>query len=323
MSRKEVIGDATLYLGDCLETLPTLPKVDAVITDPPYGVLDEAWDDMTRRELARFTMAWSGRAAMLAETAVIFFGERTRAVVSPILHALYEDVRQIIWNKQGGSIAEDRMFYAFESAYYCHAEESWETAEPKSLRVGAILGAARASTGLSRGAVDMAVRGKKTGLCFRWEEGACLPTPEQVAKLKQLLPLGADFDTALGEAWVEKESSVGRARAEAAKRAAKVLDVLSFPPPTQRDHPTQKPVALMAQLIDVAVPDRGTVLDCFMGSGSTGVACVQRGLPFIGIEREPKYFDIACRRIEQAYKQRPLFHVEPERKPEQLGLEAA
>jgi DNA modification methylase len=303
-----------------MEILPTLPKVDAVITDPPYGVLDEAWDDMTRRELARFTMAWAARAAMLSETAVIFFGERTRSVVSPILQALYEDVRQIIWNKQGGSVAEDRMFYAFESAYYCHAEESWETAEPKSLHVGALLAAARSGTGLSRGAVDMAVRGKKTGLCFRWEEGACLPTPEQVAALKRLLPLGADFDAALAEAWGEKQSSVGRARAEAAKRAAKALDVLSFPPPSQREHPTQKPVALMSQLLDVAVPEGGTVLDCFMGSGSTGVACVHSGRSFIGIEREPKYFDIACRRIEQAYAQRPLFEAEPAKTPEQLGL---
>lgn len=320
--RVETIGDATLYCGDALEVLPTLGKVDAVVTDPPYGVLDEAWDDMNRRELARFTMAWASRAAMLSETAVIFFGERTRGVVAPILSALYEDVRQIIWNKLGGSVAEDRMFYAFESAYYCHPADNWETAEPKSLLVGAFLTAARVGTGLSRGAIDMAVRGKKTGLCFRWEEGACLPTTEQVVLLKTVLPLGADFDAALRDAWAAKDSAVDRARAETAKRAAKALDVLSCPPPAQREHPTQKPVAVMVQLLEVAVPDGGAALDCFMGSGTTGVACVQKGLSFIGIEREPKYFDIACRRIEQAYKQRPLFDAEPERKPEQLGLEA-
>jgi hypothetical protein len=325
MSRVETIGDATLYLGDCMEILPTLPKVDAVITDPPYGVLDEAWDDMSRRELARFTMAWASRAAMLSDTAVIFFGERTRSVVSPILSALYEDVRQIIWNKMGGSVAEDRMFYAFESAYFCHPADTWETAEPKSLMVGAMLTAARVGTGLSRGAIDMAVRGKKTGLCFRWEEGACLPTPEQVVLLKAVLTLGNDFDAALAEARADKEQSVDRARAETAKRAAKALDVVTCPPPAQREHPTQKPVALMSQMLDVAVPNGGAVLDSFMGSGSTGVAAVARGHAFIGIEREPKYFDIACRRIEQAYKQRPLFEAEPAKVPEQLGigLEAA
>jgi DNA modification methylase len=322
VTHKEVIGDATLYLGDCMEVLPTLPKVDAVITDPPYGVLDESWDDMSRRELARFTMAWASRASMLSDTAVIFFGERTRSVVAPILSALYEDVRQIIWNKMGGSVAEDRMFYAFESAYFCHPADTWETAEPKSLLVGSLLAAARSGTGLSRGSVDMAIRGKKTGLCFRWEEGACLPTPEQVAALKKFLPLGSEFDAAITDAWGDKELSVERARAETAKRAAKALDVVTCPPPAQREHPTQKPVALMSQMLDVAVPNGGAVLDCFAGSGSTGVAAVAGGLTFIGIEREPKYFDIACRRIEQAYKQRPLFDAEPPRKPEQLGIDA-
>ena len=68
--------------------------------------------------------------------------------------------------------------------------------------------------------------------------------------------------------------------------------------------------------------DMQIILDPFMGSGTTGVAAVERGKTFVGIEREPKYFDIACRRIEQAYKQRPLFEAEPPRQPEQLGIDA-
>jgi site-specific DNA-methyltransferase (adenine-specific) len=66
--------------------------------------------------------------------------------------------------------------------------------------------------------------------------------------------------------------------------------------------------------------DARAVLDPFMGSGTTGIAVVEAGLVFIGIELEPKFFDIACRRIEQAYKQRPLFEAEPMRKPEQVTL---
>lgn len=78
----------------------------------------------------------------------------------------------------------------------------------------------------------------------------------------------------------------------------------------QRVHPTQKPVALMAWCIQqVAVSE--TILDPFMGSGTTGVAAVRLGRKFIGIEREPKYFDIACQRIEQAYAQGKLFQPEP------------
>ena len=69
------------------------------------------------------------------------------------------------------------------------------------------------------------------------------------------------------------------------------------------------------------VPDARTILDPFMGSGTTGVACVKLGRSFIGIEREPKYFDIACRRIEAAYKQPDLFvSASPSPKPVQLNL---
>lgn len=72
------------------------------------------------------------------------------------------------------------------------------------------------------------------------------------------------------------------------------------------EHPTQKPVPLMEWCLSFA-PDAQTVCDPFMGSGTTGVACARMGLQFVGIERERKYFEIACRRIEQAYAQPRLF----------------
>ena len=71
-------------------------------------------------------------------------------------------------------------------------------------------------------------------------------------------------------------------------------------------HPTQKPIALMKWCISF-LPDAQTILDPFMGSGTTGVAAVQMGRKFIGIEREERYFEIACRRIEQAQRQGDLF----------------
>ena len=63
-----------------------------------------------------------------------------------------------------------------------------------------------------------------------------------------------------------------------------------------------------------------TILDPFMGSGTTGVAAAQMGRKFIGIEREPKYFDIACERIERAYAQGTLFNPAEQAKPEQVAL---
>lgn len=83
-------------------------------------------------------------------------------------------------------------------------------------------------------------------------------------------------------------------------------------------HPTQKPLRLMEWCIGF-LPDAQTILDPFMGSGTTGVACARMGRSFIGIEREPSYFDIACRRIEAAYKQGDMFR-EPPAKPVQEGL---
>lgn len=76
-----------------------------------------------------------------------------------------------------------------------------------------------------------------------------------------------------------------------------------------RSHPTQKPVPLMRWCIERS-GDAETILDPFMGSGTTGVAAIQLGRKFIGIEREPKYFDIACKRIEQAVAQGQLFAPE-------------
>ena len=86
-------------------------------------------------------------------------------------------------------------------------------------------------------------------------------------------------------------------------------------------HPCPKPESFMRWMVGKAsLPDE-TVLDPFMGSGTTGVACMNLGRRFIGIEIEPKYFDIACERIERAYAQGKLFQPEPA-KPEQQEIAA-
>jgi DNA modification methylase len=83
-------------------------------------------------------------------------------------------------------------------------------------------------------------------------------------------------------------------------------------------HPTTKPKALMRELVDLFTEPAQTILDPFMGSGTTGVACVQLQRKFIGIELDETYFDIACKRIEEAYKQPSLFPAEKP-KPKKTG----
>jgi DNA modification methylase len=74
-----------------------------------------------------------------------------------------------------------------------------------------------------------------------------------------------------------------------------------------REHPTQKPIGVMSWCISHLPSSTNTILDPFMGSGTTGVACANLGRKFIGIEIEKKYFDIACERIDAAYSQGRLF----------------
>jgi DNA modification methylase len=83
---------------------------------------------------------------------------------------------------------------------------------------------------------------------------------------------------------------------------------------SEREHQTEKPVELIASIVETVSPFGGIVLDPFMGSGTTGVAALQLGRKFIGIELDPGYFDIACKRISEAWAQPRLFD-EPRAKP--------
>ncbi len=90
---------------------------------------------------------------------------------------------------------------------------------------------------------------------------------------------------------------------------------------TRGDHPTQKPIGVMKWAISqLPQAEVRTILDPFAGSGTTGVAALQLGKCFVGIEREPQYFDAMCRRIEEAWKQPRLFE-EPRAKAVQTELE--
>ena len=87
-----------------------------------------------------------------------------------------------------------------------------------------------------------------------------------------------------------------------------------------RQHPTQKPVGVMEWCL-THIPDAETILDPFMGSGTTGVACVKLGRKFTGIELDPDYFEIACERIRKAYDQPDMFVPQPSEKPVQEGFD--
>jgi hypothetical protein len=99
--------------------------------------------------------------------------------------------------------------------------------------------------------------------------------------------------------------------------ASGVGDVWRIPPVADAGHPCSFPLAIPSKILDTTCG--ALVIDPFMGSGTTGVACAQMGRKFIGIELERRYFDIACRRIEDAYRQAPLIpHAAPVAEQQEL-----
>lgn len=104
-------------------------------------------------------------------------------------------------------------------------------------------------------------------------------------------------------------------------RDGRDVNLWRIPRPIFGDHPTPKPVDLMGRIIRNSSDKGQTILDPFMGSGTTGVAAVKLGRRFIGIEIDKRYFDIACRRIEEAYSQPDMFIETAKPKAEQAVLE--
>lgn len=224
---KVQIGDATLYCGDCVEVLPTLPKVDAVITDPPYGI-----------------------------------NENHKKVASRGKLAAPKDYGEFDWDKEPPSAD---LIDAIRSA------SNWQ----------AMFG----------------------GNYFHLPPTSCWLVWDK---------LNGDNDFANCElAWTNWPKAVRRIQWR--------WNGMIRQGGEDRFHPTQKPLAVMKWVIGLC-PKADTILDPFMGSGTTGVAAVQMGRKFIGIEREPRYFDIACRRIEQAVAQGRLFDAPAPQTAEQPAL---
>lgn len=95
-------------------------------------------------------------------------------------------------------------------------------------------------------------------------------------------------------------------------------------PNRQGEHPTEKPLALMAVLVTLFTVPGETIADPFMGSGTTALACIKHGRRFVGIEQDPKWFELACRRLEAAERQPDFFiEVEPLKQASMFAVQAA
>lgn len=217
-----VIGDCTLYNADCRDVLPLLDKVDAVITDPPYGVnfKYESHDDSNEG---------------------------------------YEE--------------------------FC--KEWFKLIKDKSPRV----------IGISCGISNLQMWEKPTWV-MAWHKPASMGR------------------CAVGFNNWEPVLIYGKV----VRQIVDVFKATIIPDEEIKGHPCPKPIGWGIELVEKLTSESETILDPFMGSGTTGVASVKMGRKFIGIEREPKYFDIACKRIEQAYAQPDFFVEQTKAKPKQEAL---
>lgn len=216
--REERIGACRLIQGDCLEVMPLLGKVDAVVTDPPYGI------GLGKMQRGKWVSSSLGKSEWDNSC--------------PDLSSL-PDVDKIIWGGNYFELPPSRGFLI-------------------------------------------------------WDKGAGFK--------------GRDF-AECELAWLSFDTN------------ARVFahDPLARGDYKGRKHPTQKPIPLMKWCLGF-VPDAETILDPFMGSGTTLVACAKLGRKGIGIELDPDYFDVACARVEEAYRQPDLFVAHPAEKPEQLDM---
>lgn len=225
MSRVEVIGNATLYLGDAREVLPTLQQVDAVVTDWPYGIGEAAGANRSRSNLAEAADYgnddWDDEPISADLVAAVRAAGRWNILFGGNYYALPATSCWLVWDKENG--AND----------FADCELAW-TNLPKAVRR------------------------------IKWAWNGFIRKGEMSRKPGQ---------------W------------------------------DRRNHPTEKPVGVMEWAIGHLPADAATIIDPFMGSGTTGVACHNLQRAFVGIERSERYFDIACRRIEDAQRQGNLFEA--------------
>lgn len=244
MSRVEQLAEGvTLYLGDCREVLPTLGRVDHVISDPPY------------------------------EKEAHKVGRRTQASVKYGVNA----------DLDFAAITADMRLEVAKKA--CEAAQGW-----------VLFFCQAEAAGDWRDALEAA--GGKYKRTMVWIK------PDSTPQLNGQMP--APGYESMPLAWCGQ----GHSRWNGGGRRG-VFTHLTNQPDRDGTHRTEKPLPLMLELVELFTQPNQLICDSFLGSGTTGIACVKRGRRFIGIEQDPRYFDLACRRISDALAQPDLFIATP------------
>jgi site-specific DNA-methyltransferase (adenine-specific) len=240
--RVEQIGDCTLYLGDCLDVLPSI-EAGHCISDPPYeAVMQNKWGVLSKQAPSSHV--------------------RHDAIGFDAIDAVRDDVASAIVKTVSGW-----------AVLFCMAEgvRAW------------------------RDAIEA------TGA--RYKRALVWIKPDAMPQFNGQGPsVGHEM---MVSAWC----GPGKSRWNGGGRPGTFIHNKNTPGGSV--HPTQKPLPLMMELVSLFSSAGETVVDPFLGSGTTLVACARLGRSGIGIESDPGHFDTACRRIEAAYRQADLFIERP------------
>ena len=304
-----------LYKGDCLEIMDKLiaegVKVDAIITDPPYGTTACSWDSVIP-----FDEMWLRLNKLIKPNgAIVLFGSEPFSSLLRISN-LKNYKYDWIWEKNNAG----NFQLVNHQPLKIHETISVFYNETPNMEFADIMIKNMKRLNLKQidvSKLELSRTGGITGWVTNKMNGSQLPTEQQWAKICDLFGIENKYKEILStvkkitynlelddiELILSNKGKAGTLGHLSSKRETYIQDKTGYPKSILRYnrenglHPTQKPVPLMEYLIKTYTNEVETVLDFTMGSGTTGVACVNTNRNFIGIELDEKYFEIAKNRI--------------------------
>mgnify|MGYP004441140759 CR=1 FL=1 len=288
-----VNGQITLLQGDCLEHLKGIKdgSVDMVLSDLPYGVTEHEWDN----RIDGNALFREYRRVCKQNANVLLFAQISFAKY--LMECAYESEFShcLIWAKSNVTrekSASKLPMSSYEMILCFRINKYGNKGAHKELREYFMQELSRCGKTVEQ--LEREIPNYSAHHWFRYSSDYRIPTESNYKRLQEVTGcFQRPYDDVKRELASQKNNLC---------TYNKVItrDIVQSPLTERRVHPTQKPVNLLEQLIETYSNEGDTILDNTMGSGSAGVACINTGRKFIGMEIKPEYFEVAKRRIEEA-----------------------